>query len=403
MKIGILTYHRAINFGANLQLYSTYNYLENQGYVPIIINYLPQDLEALYSSFPQSQITEHIKFIKPLFKTEECRNAKEVAEQIDNYDINNIIIGSDAVAQHHPLFSRISFPTKRIFHVDRISSDRMFPNPFWGTFIDYLRRDINIVAMSTSSQQSSYKLFDRKMINRMMYYLNQFSYISARDNWTKDMYKYISDGNLNVNETPDPVFAFNYNVSKIPTEQEIRTNFNLPNKYILVAIRQGRSINSNWVYAFQNICNRNGYDCIGLPFPYGFTKVNILKNKIQLPLSPIDWYALIKYADGFVGHNMHTIVSALHNSVPCYSFDQYGIRILGQFVNEKSSKIYHILSKAGFSDYRVSSGLIIDKTPSPQIVFDKLQNFDRNMCRYFASYYYQEYVKMMRDIEQTFI
>ena len=113
MKIGILTYHRAINFGANLQLYSTYNYLENQGYVPIIINYLPQDLEALYSSFPQSQITEHIKFIKLLFKTEECRNAKEVAEQIDNYDINNIIIGSDAVAQHHPLFSRISFPDRK--------------------------------------------------------------------------------------------------------------------------------------------------------------------------------------------------------------------------------------------------------------------------------------------------
>lgn len=39
---------------------------------------------------------------------------------------------------------------------------------------------------------------------------------------------------------------------------------------------------------------------------------------ITTPLPPLDWYALIKYAKGYIGENMHPIVVALHNAVPCF-------------------------------------------------------------------------------------
>lgn len=37
MNIGILTYYRVANFGANLQAVSTYYYLKNNGYNPLFI------------------------------------------------------------------------------------------------------------------------------------------------------------------------------------------------------------------------------------------------------------------------------------------------------------------------------------------------------------------------------
>ena len=40
MKIGILTFHRPANFGANLQAYSTYTYLSSLGYDVKVIDYV---------------------------------------------------------------------------------------------------------------------------------------------------------------------------------------------------------------------------------------------------------------------------------------------------------------------------------------------------------------------------
>ena len=51
MKIGLLAYHSAINFGATLQLLSTYMYLKNHAHSPIVINWVAADLEESYSNY----------------------------------------------------------------------------------------------------------------------------------------------------------------------------------------------------------------------------------------------------------------------------------------------------------------------------------------------------------------
>lgn len=33
-------------------------------------------------------------------------------------------------------------------------------------------------------------------------------------------------------------------------------------------------------------------------------------------ITPIEWYALIKYSKGYVGNNMHPIVTSITNGVP---------------------------------------------------------------------------------------
>ena len=42
MNIGILTYYRVANFGANLQAVSTYYYLKNNGYNPLFMSLMIQ-------------------------------------------------------------------------------------------------------------------------------------------------------------------------------------------------------------------------------------------------------------------------------------------------------------------------------------------------------------------------
>ena len=49
MKIGLLAYHSVCNFGAMLQLLSTYMFLENHGHEPVVINWVAKDLEEYYT------------------------------------------------------------------------------------------------------------------------------------------------------------------------------------------------------------------------------------------------------------------------------------------------------------------------------------------------------------------
>ena len=134
MKIGLLAYHAVCNFGAMLQLLSTYMFLKNHGHEPVIINWVAKDLEDYYSqNTPKSQIENQLKLRLQLWReTALCRTIKDVANVIANEHIDAVIIGSDAVAQHHPLIERIVFSCRSIVAVNSVTSDVVFPNPFWG-------------------------------------------------------------------------------------------------------------------------------------------------------------------------------------------------------------------------------------------------------------------------------
>ena len=158
MKIGILTYHSVYNFGANLQAYSTVEYLKNNGFEPIVINWIPEDLEDRYDkTIPIDQANAHKMFIKNFLPCSAiCRNNMDIAQVIKKEKINGIIVGSDAVLQHTPFLSRFSLTRKGIIFKKHPGSDVLFPNPFWGSFIPYLDKSIPSVIMSASSQNTSF-------------------------------------------------------------------------------------------------------------------------------------------------------------------------------------------------------------------------------------------------------
>ena len=70
--------------------------------------------------------------------------------------------------------------------------------------------------------------------------------------------------------------------------------------------------------------------------------------------------------------------------------------------SDYSSKIRHILGLAGFEDYRESCLPRNYKYPSPSVIIDKLDHFDKNKARRFAENYYSLYMTNMVNIIDSF-
>lgn len=403
MKIGLLAYHAVCNFGAMLQLLSTYMFLKNHGHEPVIINWVAKDLENYYAqNTPISQIENQLKLRLQLWKeTALCRTIKDVANIISNEQIDAVIIGSDAVAQHHPLFERIVFPCRNIIAINSVTTDVVFPNPFWGIWTDYLDKPVPVALMSAASQDSKYKYISKKLRKQMKERIMAFSYVSVRDVDTQKMFSFITEGQCCPSVTPDPVFAFNQNAaSLVPSKKELMKKYGLSGKYMLISFKNEKrcNVSQTWLNKFQDIAKHHGIQCVSLPFSTSLS-AGELENKIALPLNPIDWYALLKYSCGYIGNNMHPIVVCIHNTVPFFSFDNYGTKHAnGLFCDSSTSKIRHILKVANLLDCRIASNSLFRRTPSPEHVFNKLQTFDKAKCKNFAQGYLNKYNEMMTKI-----
>ncbi|WP_455614566.1 polysaccharide pyruvyl transferase family protein [Bacteroides congonensis] len=108
MKIGILTFHWAANYGAVLQAYALQTYLESQGHIVEIINYKPQQYDnTLYGFLRERKFMRFIDYIQNTRKENaiECfRRAKLkrtqrvcTCDEIDSIasQFDAIISGSD--------------------------------------------------------------------------------------------------------------------------------------------------------------------------------------------------------------------------------------------------------------------------------------------------------------------
>ena len=399
MKIGLLAYHSAINFGATLQLYSTYCFVKNRGHQPVVINWVAPDLADYYSAnATQEQMLMQESMRRALWvETAACSTSQDVADVIKAEKIDAVVIGSDAVAQHHSVLERLAFPCRTIVGLRGTHSDCQFPNAFWADWQDFLPAKIPVAVISASCQDSAYRYMRFGLRKAMCRRVMDYYYLSVRDSWTQRMMSHITHGKLLPDVTPDPVFAFEQNASHVVPEKEVLLKrYNLPDDYILMSFINKTTVTQQWIDSFAAIAASHGKTCVMLPFAHA-ESFGQLAHTISLPLSPIDWYALIKYSSGYVGHNMHPIVVSLHNNVPFFSFDNYGTkRFNGLWPSDESSKIRHILQLADLMEQRVPCLSKKFKAPAPEFVYNRLIATDKQKLREFAGEYLALYNDMMR-------
>lgn len=387
-RIGILTYHCIPNFGAQLQALSTIGYLKNNNYEPIILNWYPEDLEEFYKKrAPQCQNEKQFTFSQkhmPVSKL--CRTLPELCEEIELLELDAVILGSDALFDYTPEKYRYNLSLKKLRKIPiKITSNHLLPNPFWGSFNDYLNNRMRILGYAISSQNMPYKDLNSAERKELKRHLKGFDKITVRDEWTKSMVENIG-GLREIEIVPDPVFAFNQNYSNIPSKKEILNRFGLPEEYILISFVYPILTDQYVNEIIRLIKQKTDIDCVSFPMPDKLRKFDT-PYTIDLPLSPVDWYAIIKYSKGYIGERMHPIVVCLHNSVPFYCFDQYGAhiemipRVWTRFIPE-SSKIYDILCSAELQDYSTFYSRV--KGISPEYVVTKFCGFPTTKSELFS-------------------
>ena len=362
----------------------------------VVINWMPEDLVQFYErTTPQTQQRAHQDFLETYLPvTARCETDKDIALVIREEGIGAVVIGSDALFSYIPKMKRLN---KRKLRFIQVPSNLNFPNPFWGGF-KFQVPGLKIAGMSISAQNTPYKwILSPKLKREMARYLHNFDYLSVRDVWTQKMIRYLTRGKLSTNITPDPVFAFNENITDRPylSRQEVLSKYQLPDNYLLFSL-DSPMLTQEYVKSFEEECAKHGFFCVGFP------KTNAeasdkFSRRVNLPLSPMDWYYLIKYSRGYVGELMHPIIVALHNAVPLFSFDKYGFKNVFGKVDNSSSKIYHILSSFGLLSNYYS---IVRHACLPEVsyVINALKTFDVSVCRRIAQSKYEEYLKMMEKI-----
>ena len=393
MNIGLLTYHWVPNFGANLQALSTYSYIENAGHTPVILNWIPEDLEKDYQKKVQKeQVNAHKEFAKLHFKsiTPICRTAIEVAKAIDEYDIDLVVIGSDAVFTMVPFMKRFHLSKRSFIKYEKPFQDSRFPNPYWGNFLDYVRHPVKVAGLSVSAQNTHFKaIIERK--KEMRDSLSHFSYLSVRDVWTQKMVSFLTQKKEVPTITPDPVFAFEQNVHYEGYKNKLYSSLG---KYVLISLTPP-NYNEKWILELENLFNSAGVKLIGLPQTNKSFR-SPLKENLSFPIDPLDWYQLIKNSQGYIGELMHPVLVSLHNAVPVFVFDKYGFTLKGLF-DESSSKTYQIMNRFNLLDNYYNAKQTF-KLPNPKIVFDRIVFFDKECCRSTAIALLKKYNEMMTNI-----
>lgn len=390
MNIGVLTYHCVPNFGAQLQAISTIGYLKSRGFTPYILNWFPNDLEEMYKKrIPEVQFKEHMLFASqnmPLSKL--CRTEADIISEVKKMNIDAIITGSDALFKYIPQACRNG--TKPL------SVEDLNGNAFWGGFLNNL--STKAVAFSVSCQNTQYQKINSTEKKQLGQKLAHYRKISVRDEWTKKMVEKITK-RTDVFISPDPVFAFNKNCYlKVPTKEEIQQKFKLPSKYILFSFWTNHLPNE-YICQLSTSFVEQGLTPVALPMPECLKKYNIEKSITQ-PLSPLDWYAIIKYSAGYVGERMHPIVVALHNSIPFFSFDEYGFFKTYFFNHFKkyiatSSKTFQLLKKADLTDYYYSYNNPKTKLPNISTITSQINSFPVSKCTQFAKETEKNYLYAM--------
>lgn len=112
--------------------------------------------------------------------------------------------------------------------------------------------------------------------------------------------------------------------------------------------------------------------------------------KINVPLSPLDWYLLIKNSKGYIGQRMHPMVVALSNIVPFVSFDHYAYK-----KDLYSSKIFDLLERANLLDNYVTIGR--NEIEAKDVV-SKILQFDKDKAASFVLDYENSYSSLMEKI-----
>lgn len=291
MKIGLLTFHRAHNYGAILQAYALQEFLITKNYDVEFIDYYNKSLLNVYNWFSlkrlkSKSINSFINEIKKIPKRKKRYDAfknfikSNLSLSNKRYDLNSynlIIIGSDQVWN------------KQLTNG--------FDNMYWGNFPH--TSDCKIISYA-ASMQDNINEEDFQTIKKL---LNNFSGISVREKSIKAQLTKLTSKDIST--VLDPTLILDKKIwDEFSGERLIKE------KYILVyQVRY----NSQIVTIAENISK-----LLNLKIFYLSARVDCINSKGIDAIGPREYINLFKFADYVICTSFHgTVFSVIFNIPFC--------------------------------------------------------------------------------------
>lgn len=299
MKIGILTFHRAHNYGAVLQCYALQEVLKGMGHEVEVVDYRQPWIEGFYSLFKFSTFNKQYPGL--LDKLRYVKNLKWRKNIVDN----KRLIFNDFINKNLKLSDKIKKLDVLNYDAIIIGSDQLWASSCLGNQFDeiYLgnfhhNQSSKVIGFSISSNCNSiYRLECEYNLNEI---IKNFSSLSFRENEVANLVREITG--LQIPVTIDPTLL----TSSEQWNKLINKDWS---KKQYVVIYQIRTSDVSTEYLYNNANN--------------YIKLHPNCNIVDLSnfyYSVSDFVSIIKYAQFVFTTSFHATVFSIIFKVPFYAF-----------------------------------------------------------------------------------
>ena len=301
MKVGILTFHRAFNYGAVLQCYALQQFLNSLGHDVEVIDYRQPWIEAVYKAFSISVFIHHIPHPKALLRyvVHYPKRRKVLKMRKQNF---RTFLAKFIQLSPNPLQKIKDFPNNYDAYV--IGSDQLWSKGCMGGNIDniYLGNfahsdEAKIVGYAISSDCDSIKkLYDEK---RLKDSLNQFISLSFRES---SISQYIQElTGMLYPATIDPTLLIDETLWK----PLINSKWNKKNYVAVYRVRGGKEYTTA-LYSKAEQMKKQFGDCS-------------IINLSDMSFDVCDFLSIIKFAKFVVTSSFHATVFSIIFKTPFYA------------------------------------------------------------------------------------
>lgn len=322
MKVGILTYHHAYNYGAYLQACALCGRLNQTEQVEAeIIDYFMIKEVMKYDVNTYSLKRKIVQILKgKYFFNTAIGKSFELAQNDDIMHKSSDSLVSDSVDDFCRFiagkYDAIVVGSDEIWKVNNF---RGFPNPYWLVGVKNVRK----LSYAASARVEFDKVMNKADYKLMVKSLREFDFIGVRDQFTFDEIKKAADKSQTVAMCADPSFLYDF---KTPSESIIkrissRKGFIKGKKTFMVMVDDENTA-MQIREQLKGKCN-----LVSVFKPY--------KGYINVPdLKPLEWLKLIQESDFIIASFFHAICFSIINNKPFLALGTAG----------KKSKLTELLS-----------------------------------------------------------
>lgn len=304
-NIGILTFHRSINYGAFMQSFALSNEIKKQ-----IPNVNVEIIDFEYLS--KHKLYKQSVYRSPFFLE---NTIKYLAFQ---RDLNTLPLSSESLITNNE--DEVCDYIKKKYDVVIVGSDAVWAfqkmkldNPYW-LFGDKL---IDVVKMSFAA--SAYSTDFRNVSNAEKDFikdkLNSFDYIGVRDSETYNfIHQVIPEKEIHLNN--DPTFFLNKANNQKLARRTLQKNLVFDDKPLVTFMTRGLPY-------IEEVKKHFGNKYRFIHFNHRNRAKDILNKKTTLlyNLSPIEWYNIYCQSEINFSQYFHGTLLGIRNNVPTFSFD----------------------------------------------------------------------------------